>query len=97
MVVSPSGSVAVRPKRNSRGKKDARVTSVETPMAVRNGKALEWVECGDCLGCTRCLRNDGKRRKRRLRGCCKGLIKSISKKQGHGGPVAVLLRTLAQR
>lgn len=49
MVVSPSGSGAVRPKQKSRGRKVASVTSVEIPMAVSNGKALEWDKCGVCF------------------------------------------------
>ena len=53
MVVSSSGSGAVRPKRKSRGRKVASVTSVKIPMAVSSGKALDWDDLDECLIGTR--------------------------------------------
>ena len=91
MVVSPSGSGAVRPKRKRRGRKVARVISVEIPMAARNGKALEWSECGLCFGFDRCIRCN---KNEEIEGI-EHLIIPTLKKQGHAGPVVVLLRTLA--
>lgn|SRR5690242_2213483 len=74
MVVSPSGSGAVRPKRKRRGRKVARVMSAEIPMAVRNGKAAEWDECGVCYESTRCIR---RMKEIRHQGRCKDLITSF--------------------